>query len=153
MPAIVRTILFGVATGGRSQLPAAVLAVRAGIRPAPDTRLGRAVASRWVRGLLVTGAAGELVGDKLPQTPSRLQPPGLAFRVLAAAAGSVVIAEDEGSSRWLGAVIGGAAALAGSFGGAKWRATAAIRFGRDWPGAVIEDAAVATLAVVSARRL
>jgi uncharacterized membrane protein len=62
----------GIATGARTFLAPAALALRG--------RLG--TAARFVVPAL---AAGELVGDKLPSAPPRIQGPGLVGRVLAGA--------------------------------------------------------------------
>jgi uncharacterized membrane protein len=89
--------------------------------------------------LLVVAAAGELVVDKLPMTPSRLDPPALAGRVASGAGSGRVVAG------WPGAAMGAAAAVAGSYAGAR------VREAR--PGfatAVAEDAVAVTLAGVAA---
>ena len=153
MHALVRSALFGAATGGRSQLPSSALAVVLVAADQPAEGVTRLFATRRARNVLVLGALGELVGDKLPKTPSRLQPPGLVARLGAAALGSAAIAVRAERSPWLCATVGAAAALATSFGGARWRQTAAESFGRDLPGALIEDAVVAGTAYTSVRGL
>src|SRR4051794_6347253 len=60
-------------------------------------------------------AAGELVGDKLPFPPRRLAAPGLIGRLAGGAAAGVVVAGRNG------AAVGAAAALAGSYAGARVR--------------------------------
>lgn len=153
MHVLVRAALFGAATGGRSQLPSSALAVTLVAGDQPVNGVARVFASRRRRNVLVLGAVGELVGDKLPATPTRLQPPGLAARLVAAALGSAAIAVRDERSPWLSATVGATAALAASFGGARWRQTASASFGRDLPGALIEDAVVVGAALASVRGL
>jgi uncharacterized membrane protein len=56
--------------------------------------------------------AGELVADKLPTTPSRLSPRGLASRLIAASLAAAVLARGEARSPVPAVVIASAAALA-----------------------------------------
>jgi uncharacterized membrane protein len=66
-------------------------------------------------------ALGELVGDKLPSTPSRLKPPGLISRVvLGALSGAAVAAAAQ--SLALGGVLGAVGGIAGAFAGYHTRA-------------------------------
>ena len=142
MSLTVRSVLLGFATGGRSSLGLALLAVTA-----PDT--GGWPTSRWARGAAVLAAAGELTGDKLPQTPSRLAPPALASRIAVGAAAGAILAHREGASRTATLVSAGLAAAGaglGSVAGARWRALAADRIGSDWPGALAEDALAISVA-------
>ena len=44
------------------------------------------------------------------------------------------------------------ASLASAYGGHAWRGWASARLGRDWPGAVLEDAAAVALAGLATRR-
>lgn len=155
LPVFARSALLGVATGSRSQLPSAALALTAGPTEPAGSSLG-ARGGRWlgkskVRNSVIVAAAGELVGDKLPKTPSRLQPPGLVLRVLLGAGGGAVLAQRHNESQRVHALIGATGALAGSFGGARYRTAMARVFGSDWPGAVIEDVLAAGLAFVSVR--
>ena len=84
----------------------------------------------------VVAAAVELIIDKLPNTPSRLQPPLIATRCLSGAACAYFLC----GSLWL-VGIGALGALAGSYGGAAFRR----RFSGLW-AAAIEDAAAVGLA-------
>jgi len=61
-------------------------------------------------------AAGELVGDKLPNTPNRTAAPGLIGRCLSGALAGAGIYKASGNNGFTGALIGSAAALASSFG-------------------------------------
>ncbi|MEO7261607.1 MAG: DUF4126 domain-containing protein [Jatrophihabitantaceae bacterium] len=139
MSVLMRAIMLGLATGGRSTAGLAALALTNGSS-------GGALGSPWTRRLAGVAAAGELVGDKLPQTPSRLQPRGLALRLAFGAVAGAVLTHREGGSRNRAALAGALGLLgagAGSRLGASWRQTAGRRFGKDLPGALIEDACCA----------
>ncbi len=90
MTALLRAALAGAATGGRSGTGLAALALATPSRPAtqPDVTLSR----DWVKGGVVAMALGEIVADKLPMAPSRLEPAGLGFRCAAAAAAGLIVA-------------------------------------------------------------
>jgi uncharacterized membrane protein len=136
MSVLARAGLLGLATGSRSTAGLTALALT-------NPSSGGALGSRWTRRLAGTAAAGELVGDKLPQTPSRLQPEGLVPRLVVGAVAGAVLTHREGGSRVrtaLAAGIGLLGAAAGSRLGASWRQLAGRRFDKDLPGALIEDA-------------
>ncbi|MEV4418043.1 hypothetical protein [Catellatospora sp. NPDC049609] len=131
--AVLRPLALGVATGMRSQLGLAALAVavqRRGKGRGRKSGLSRLVqtqvlASPAVRKSLVATAAGELVADKLPATPSRLNKgPLLARLALGGLAGGVIgWSDDRGLRRTLaGAVLGAAGAGLGAYGGHHVRA-------------------------------
>lgn len=83
----------------------------------------------WILGAL---ALGELIGDKLPSTPSRKVPMGFAARIA--------------SGAFCGAAVGGCAvagalgAVAGTLAGYEFRTRTAKAIGHDAPVAVLEDA-------------
>jgi len=125
MDPAVRSLLTGVVAGSRTFLPAGALVAR-----------GRAP-----RGLLLA-TAGELVADKLPWAPSRLEPGPLFGRAVSGAVCAVVLG---GGRR--GALLGAAGALAGAGAGAHARAALSGGGARsDLPGALAEDAAAVALA-------
>jgi len=147
MSLLSRAVLLGLATGGRSTTGLAALAVTN-----PST--AGALASRWTRRLAGTATAGELLGDKLPQAPSRLQPKGLLPRLALGAAAGAVLAHREGGDRnrtLLAGALGLAGAAAGSWLGVSWRKLANRRFGKDLPGALIEDASWLAVAHYASR--
>jgi uncharacterized membrane protein len=133
-----RAVLLGVAAGSRSALGVAA-PVLGGTRVPGAVRAGVAL-----------GVVGELVGDLLPMTPSRLRPPGPQLRALAGAVGGVLLARRAGVGVVLPAVLGAGASAVGTWGGAAWRRWAARR-GPDWPAALAEDAVALTLAGLAAR--
>jgi uncharacterized membrane protein len=97
-------------------------------------------------------AAGELIADKLPFTPSRLSAGPLIGRlVLGALSGSVLQAAAH-QSLLLGALLGGAGGLAGSYLGYTVRRSLVTKVGLpDLVVALTEDAIAigAALAIVS----
>ena len=90
--------------------------------------------------LLVSAGAGiELVGDKLPKTPSRTAAAGVSARLLSGAFTGACVA-DEGQALQ-GAVLGALGALVGTFGGHKLRVLLPKALGvSDFPIALLEDA-------------
>ena len=160
--ALARPALIGAATGSRSftGLAALALATPAYAATQPDLTLGKS----WVKALVTSGALGELVADQLPGTPDRLAPRGLTGRVLIAALTGPIVPRrqwpphpgDPGpADPWTAAATAAAVAvgtaLAGAWLGSHWRRVAARHFGRDWPGAVLEDAAALSLAGAAVR--
>jgi uncharacterized membrane protein len=142
-----RSFVLGVVTGMRSQLGVAVLAWS---EPASgrDTRALRLLRSGPGRGLTGVGAAVELVADKLPSTPSRLEPQALAFRLLAGA-GVGALAANSTDRRTVGvaSALAVAGAAAGTFAGAYYRKLLPARTHTpDLPWALGEDAVAAGLA-------
>jgi uncharacterized membrane protein len=136
-------VLLGAATGSRSTMGLAALGLTA--------RSGW-LAHRPVRIGLAAAAGAELVIDKLPITPSRLQSRGLISRLVGGTACGAIVGYrgHKPADAALAAAAGGASALAFAFVGSQWRRFAAGRAGHDLPGAVAEDIASATLALVGA---
>ncbi len=62
-------------------------------------------------------AVGELVADQLPSTPSRTKPPGLIARILLGGLSGAAVAAAGMQSLALGAVLGIAGSLMGTYGG------------------------------------
>ncbi|WP_432561968.1 hypothetical protein [Kineococcus sp. SYSU DK003] len=133
---VARSALLGVAAGGRSTLGLAGPALTGGNAAA---KLGA-----------VSALGAEVVLDKNPSTPSRLSAAGLPARLLAGASGAVVLARREHQQVVLPVLAGVAGALVGSAAGVTWRAFAA-ELAPDWQGAVVEDVASLTLAVLASR--
>lgn len=87
----------------------------------------------------VLATTGELVGDKLPSTPSRLDPAPLGGRILAGAGAAYAIARRRGEDVVPATLIGGLSAVAGSYAGHRYRAWASKRV-PPLTAAVVEDA-------------
>ncbi len=150
-PALLRPLLLGIATGMRSQLGLAALAW-AGSGPA-RTAAGRALRSPAGRAAVGLAAAGELVGDKLPSTPSRLKAPVFGARLAIGAVVGVLAADTrDRRALALAGAAGVAGAAAGTYAGAAYRKAAVDRTHTpDLPWALAEDAVAATLAAGAVR--
>jgi uncharacterized membrane protein len=156
--------LIGFATGLRSATPIAAVAraVAAGkiALPLPFANLGRP----RVATAMTAASLGELVVDKLPFTPSRLERRGLIVRSVAGAASGACVAAAQGRPAWRGALPGLLGALAGSFAGYQARTFfthVALQAGERhrWPPAatrvglaMVEDAASVGLSLWVLRR-
>jgi len=57
----------------------------------------------------------ELVIDKLPGVGDRTAPIGVAARAISGAVSSATLAAADGRSKWLGALLGGAGAIASTY--------------------------------------
>lgn len=134
---LLRSAALGVAAGSRASLGVAGPALSSG-------------SSLLVRGPALAGVIGELTGDKLPGTPSRLIPPGPQSRAVAAALGGAALARRGQRRVWPAALVAAAASTVGTWGGAAWRSWAGRR-GPDWRGALAEDAVAITLATLACR--
>ena len=141
----VRCAALGLATGSRAS--AALTALTWTTNRRDPAWLGHPV----TRAAASAMSAGESVGDQLPSAPSRLEPAGLAPRLVLGGFAGAVLARRYGGSMWSAAAIGTAGAAAGAYGGARFRALAAANFGSDHPGAVVEDAAVVGLGAFATR--
>ena len=94
----------------------------------------------------------ELVGDKLPRTPSRKSPPQFIARIVSGSLAGVTIGAAA-QSLLLGLVLGALGAVAGTLGGAAARGKLAAAYGRDLPAALTEDLAAIAIAVAAMFRL
>jgi uncharacterized membrane protein len=83
----------------------------------------------------------ELIADQLPNTPSRLKPPGLIARILLGGLSGAAVAIAGGQTLRLGAVLGAVGGIAGAFAGYQAR-TGLVRAlkVRDIIIALLEDA-------------
>jgi hypothetical protein len=149
---LARTVLLGAATGSRSSFGLSALLLSSDAMH----RRGRPI---QVAG--ATGAVAEVVIDKLPGTPSRLQPRGLISRGVAGGACGLLLAARAGEPIDDGALVlaavGAVAAVGAAFVGSSWRAASARRLcGGRMAGAVVgaiaEDLVAATLAVLAVSR-
>lgn len=148
----IRALFLGFATGCRSSYGLAALTLTT---PSPQTEtpvVEHALGTTPAKVLAALAAVGETVGDKLPQTPSRLEGPGLPLRVAGGAGAGALVARRDGVNPVLPAALGAGGAVATSYAGAWFRAAAATWFGHDAWGAVIEDGVAAAFAVLGVRR-
>lgn len=144
-------LLLGVIAGLRAVTPAAAVswAASLGILKLTGTPLGflGAAATPWILSAI---AAGELINDKLPKTPSRKVPIQFGGRIVSGGLAGAAVGLSAGALL-PGLVLGAGGAVVGTLGGAWARGRLAAVFGRDLPAALIEDVvAVAGAALVVA---
>lgn len=140
--------LIGVVSGLRSMAaPAAVSwAVQLGYLSIGDIWLAF-LGFRWTRWILSIAALGELIGDKLPSTPSRKALVPFVARILSGGLCGGAIGATLGNL-YLGMVFGVAGAVAGTLGGYAARIGLVRALGgRDFPIALLEDLIAIVMAV------
>jgi uncharacterized membrane protein len=94
----------------------------------------------WTPWILTLAAVGELINDKLPNTPSRKVPPQFIARVLSGALCGAAIGVSE-SNLIVGLIAGALGAVVGTLGGAELRSRLVKAIGgKDLPIALLEDA-------------
>jgi uncharacterized membrane protein len=140
MQLILLAFAIGIVAGLRASLPLAALswAARLGwisLVATPLAFLATPIASY----ITTAFAVFELVGDKLPTTPSRKLLLGFASRVVIGGFAGAVLGASLGSV-WMGILPGMIGAVAGTIGGYAMRVKLAAMFGRDLPAALLEDA-------------
>jgi len=121
---LARTFAFGVTGGLRSMMPFALLSgqlEREGADIADGGWALDALASPWAVVALSAMAVGEVIADKLPNTPSRLAPPALAGRVIIGGTACAVASLAQGRRSDIGALVGSVGVIAGSVLGYAWR--------------------------------
>jgi uncharacterized membrane protein len=147
-------LAIGIVAGLRAATPLAAVswAARLGWLPLADTPLAF-MAAPLTSYITTAFAALELIGDKLPMTPSRKKLGGFSARIFVGGFAGAALGMSAGSP-WLGILPGIAGAVAGTLGGAAMRAKLAAAFGRDLPAALLEDAIaiVASYLIVSSGR-
>lgn len=150
--ALLRPLLLGLATGMRSQLGVAVLAWSEPARTGETAAL-RTLRSPVGRAAAGLAAAGEIVGDKLPQTPSRLTSTVFTARLASGlVVGALAANSTDKRAVGIGGALGLAGAAAGTYAGAYYRKVAVERTALpDLPFAVIEDTVAAGLAATAVK--
>lgn len=147
---LARTLALGVLTGGRSATPLAVLALNHDRKSLSGSwQQWKLFSTPLGRGILVASAVGELIGDKLPATPSRIGFPAILGRIASGAvAGAALGTTGRRNLVVEGAILGGVGAIVGSFVG--WAARKAVGGVTHLPDPVValaEDAATIAGAV------
>ena len=137
------SVLLGSASGLRSQLGVAVIVAKSGQSLSPIFQ------RPWTRRLTAGGAVLELVMDKLPTTPSRLEPPGIAGRLVLGALAAALYAQTRRAPWPPAAGIGAASAIVAAKIGHDLRAQLA-QHAPDPAIAVVEDAVAFGLATAGA---
>ncbi len=103
---------------------------------------------------LVLMELGELVGDKLPATPSRTALPPLLGRAASGALVGAAVFVSEGRRATTGAALGSTAAIVAAFAGERLRALAVEKTGLPAPVvALAEDATVLLVGIRSLRNV
>ena len=127
--------------GPHPYVRAAGLGVVSGLRSMTSPALASFAARRRGGGVLALLAAGELIADKFPRTPSRLRAGPLVARIAAGGfAGSTAVARHGGSRR-MGVLLGALGAAAGAVGGYYARRAIVERLGvPEFAVALAEDA-------------
>lgn len=153
---LIRSFAFGISAGMRTMMPGAVLT-----QQLADDGLKRGSGPVWsflrrdgTRKVALVSAVGELVGDKLPVTPNRIEGNAGRGRLVIGAVMGGLVASGVGA-RSGGLVIavatGALGGAVGSYGGFYARKAIVEQYGLpDLPVALIEDAfscALARLAV------
>lgn len=134
-------LLLGVVAGLRSMTAPAVAAwaARLGwihLDGTPLAFLGHPIAVYVLTALMI----GELIGDKLPRTPSRTTAGPLVARVVAGALAGAALTVGLGGGLGLGALSGAAGAVAGTLGGYRARVGLVRALGTpDYVVALAED--------------
>ncbi|WP_203230960.1 hypothetical protein [Nocardioides caldifontis] len=135
-----RSAMIGFASGIRSSFGIAAVVLGTGSRPGAVRKV-----------VAAAPVAGELTADKLPAAPSRLEPPSLAVRGAVGAGAAAALARRDEDGTVLPGLVGGVAAVAGSFVGNAWRETATARRA-PLAAALLEDGLGLLLATSAARR-
>lgn len=152
---LLRALIFGFATGLRSMTAGAVLAWHRGEAPrSAGWKNWPLLRSAWGRRALIAAGIGEVIGDKLPATPSRLEPAPLGGRIaFGALAGAALGTEGRGKVTIIRcAIAGGVGGAAGTYGGYHARKAVVEATGMPDPVvAVAEDAIAVTLATTAVR--
>jgi uncharacterized membrane protein len=146
---LARAAALGAASGCRSSAGLTAVALTSA---RTDPGLAGRLASGTGRAVTVSMAAGELVVDKLPSTPSRLGPPSLAARTLFGGSSAAVVARRDGHDPVLPALVGALGAVGMSVLGTRLRGSGSRWLGTDLPGAFAEDGLAALLGWLGARR-
>jgi uncharacterized membrane protein len=144
----VLALLIGIVAGLRAVLaPAAIAwAARLGWLDLQGSWLAF-LGYRWTPWVLSLLALGEIVNDKLPNTPSRKVPPQFGARIVSGALCGAAIGIP--AAHWLpGLLLGAIGAVLGTLGGSAMRANLARAFVNDRPAALVEDAIAIVLAAV-----
>ena len=139
------SVLLGAASGARAQLGVATVVGRS------DSALPAVFLRPWTRRLLVAAAAGELVVDKLPTTPSRLEPAGLVARLVMGGLAAGLFARTRQAPWAPAAALGGSSAAVSAKVGHDVRARLA-NHAPDPVIAVAEDVLAVALATAGASR-
>jgi uncharacterized membrane protein len=140
-PVLLLCFLIGCVAGLRSMMAPAIICAAAYLRwihldGTPLSWMNTMVALS----LLTLFAIGELIVDKLPQTPARTAPTGLIARAVTGALSGAALAVSGGKALAVGAALGALGGIAGAFGGYYIRQGLVVQTKLpDFVVAVVED--------------
>ncbi len=123
---LVQVAGYGLIAGSRSMTAPALFSRAAARHPQrlAGTPFGVLTSPR-AQQVLTVAAVGELIGDKLPFTPSRLDPLPLGGRIAVGAFIGAAVCRSADQPVIGGALVGGATAVLGAWLGYTWRTLAA----------------------------
>jgi uncharacterized membrane protein len=156
-PWVLAIPLLGMMTGLRTMTPMAVLCWFAYLAPdgghLPLGGTWAFWAAKLVTAIVFTAlAAGEYVGDKLPQTPNRTAPAPLMARLVFGGLVGAIVATAARGAMVEGILLGSAGALIGALLGYQVRKRLVKWSGRpDWNIAVLEDAFAVGISIYAMR--
>ena len=155
MSAYRRTLGLGAISGLRSMSGPAFVSLAASngnldLEGSPFAFLGSSRLSK----VIVAMEVGELLGDKLPKTPSRTALPPLLGRAASGALVGAAVFVSEGRRATTGAALGSTAAIVAAFAGERLRALAVEKTGLPDPAiALAEDAIVLLIGLRSLKHI
>ncbi|OWQ84093.1 hypothetical protein CDN99_24725 [Roseateles aquatilis] len=134
---LLHAFMLGATAGPRTSAPIAVVswAARLGWIDVKGSPLAFLASTRAVA-VTTPMAIGELIVDKLPDTPDRTMPGGVGARVLSGALSGAALA---GGRSLPAALAGAAGSFVATYVGHAIRTRASRALGRDWPVAAVED--------------
>jgi uncharacterized membrane protein len=136
---LVLAFLIGVIAGLRALMAPTIVSWGAGLGWfSLDGTFFHFLSSPITRYIFSALEVGEIVNDKLPNTPSRKVPPQFGARIVIGAFSGAALGATRGS--WIGGLVAGAiGAVAGTLGGSAVRTSLAKLVGKDLPIALLED--------------
>jgi uncharacterized membrane protein len=146
---IVVAFVLGIVSGLRAMTSPAVTswAARMGLLAVSGTPMAF-MGFKYTPIIFTLLAIGELISDKLPNTPSRKAPPGFIARILSGCLVGATVGAAAGSLI-VGLLVGALGAVAGTLGGAAIRGRLAKAFGKDLPAALLEDVAAIAISIAA----
>ncbi|HEU5014347.1 MAG TPA: DUF4126 family protein [Roseiflexaceae bacterium] len=113
---LLRIIAFSALAGSRSMSPTALLSLYLTQRSSPPKQwIAQRLSSTSGAIITSTLALGELVADKLPQTPNRTDAPALIGRMISGGGVGALLGALHDQPAWLCAICGSVAAAAETF--------------------------------------
>jgi uncharacterized membrane protein len=150
---LLAALLAGLSAGLRSMMPLAIVAWASRDWSALHQSWLSFVAAPAATYIFATFAVLELIGDKLPFTPSRLKPGPLSARILSGGLCGAVLATAAQHGIVPGALVGAIGGAIGSFAGFAMRRSLTAWSRQPFLAAVVEDLLAMGLAAVAVSRI